>query len=189
MALADLPATLAGFRKRGPWPKDQPADTYTFWAPDDDLHGALVTMIRSATHSLVIAMYGFADDELAAAVHDRLDDEDCYVSLTLDSSQAGGVHERSILAKQAFPSNSIAIGQSEKHRIMHLKAMVVDNAWRVTGSANWSTAGESLQDNELTIVRDRVLAADARAKLDLVHESMLTAAAKMRTGTGVQYAG
>lgn len=134
-------------------------------------------MIRSATHSLVIAMYGFADDDLAAAVHERLDDPACYVSLTLDSSQAAGVHERAILAKSAYPSNSVAVGQSEKHRIMHLKVAVIDMADRVTGSTNWSTAGESLQDNELTVVRNRVLAADARAKIDLVHEHMLTAAA------------
>jgi len=177
MALADLSA-IAGFRKRGPWPPDQPAGVYTFWAPDDDLHGALVTMIRSAAHSLVLAVYGFADDELAAAVHDRLDDPACYVSLTLDSSQAGGVHERAILAKSGYPANSVAIGQSERHRIMHLKVAVIDMVDRVTGSTNWSTAGESLQDNELTVMRDRVQAADARAKIDLVHEAMLTAAAK-----------
>jgi phosphatidylserine/phosphatidylglycerophosphate/cardiolipin synthase-like enzyme len=176
MALDDLSAIM-GFRKRGPWPPDQPKNEFTFWAPDDDLHGVLTTMIRSARHSLVLAIYGFADDELAAAVHDRLDDPDCYVSLTLDSSQAAGVHERAILAKSDFPSNSVAIGQSEKHRIMHLKVAVIDMVDRITGSTNWSTAGESLQDNELTVVRDRVFAADARAKIDLVHESMITAAA------------
>ena len=176
MALPDL-SGIAGFRKRGPWPPKWPEGTYTFWAPDDDLHGVLAAMIRSATHSLVLAIYGFADDDLAAAVHERLDDGNCYVSLTLDSSQAAGVHERAILAKAGYPSNSIAIGQSEKHRIMHLKVAVIDGIDRVTGSTNWSTAGESLQDNELTVVRDPVLAADARAKIDLIHESMLTAAA------------
>lgn len=181
MALADLSA-IAGYRKRGPWPPDQPAGVYTFWAPDDNLHGVLAAMIRSAAHSLVIAMYGFADDDLAAAVHDRLDDPACYVSLTLDSSQAAGVHERAILAKAAYPSNSVAIGQSEKHRIMHLKVAVIDMVDRVTGSTNWSTAGESLQDNELTVMRDRVQAADARAKVDLVHEAMLTAAAAKGSG-------
>lgn len=181
MALPDL-SQIAGYRKRGPWPPDQPRDRYTFWAPDDDLHGVLTTMIRSATHSLVIAMYGFADDELAAAVHERLDDPACYVSLTLDSSQAAGAHERAILAKSAFPSNSVAVGQSEKHRIMHLKTVVVDMVDRISGSTNWSAAGESLQDNELTVLRDRVEAADARAKIDLVHEHMLTAAAAKAAG-------
>lgn len=177
MALPDL-SEIAGFRKRGPWPPGQSPDEYTFWAPDDDLHGVLAAMIRSAAHSLVLAVYGFADDDLAAAVHERLDDPGCYVSLTLDSSQAAGAHERAILAKQGYPSNSVAVGQSEKHRIMHLKVALIDGTDRVTGSTNWSTAGESLQDNELTVRRDPVRTADARAKLDLIHEAMLTAAAE-----------
>ena len=91
--------------------------------------------------------------------------------------ETGELHERTILAKCAYPSNSVATGQSEKHRIMHLKVAVVDGTDRVTGSTNWSTAGESLQDNELTVRRDPVRAADARAKIDLIHEAMLTAAA------------
>ncbi len=176
MALPDLSA-LARYRNRGPWPPGYPSDRLTFWAPDDDLHGALLEMIRSASRSLVVAMYGFDDDELAAALHAKLDDPGVYVSLTLDSSQAAGVHEKAILAKAAFPSNSVAVGQSEKHRIMHLKVLVVDGADLVTGSTNWSHAGEALQDNELTVARSAVLAADARHKIDLVHEAMLTAAA------------
>lgn len=176
MALDDLSA-LRQYRKRGPWPPDYPLDALTFWAPDDDLHGVLLEVIRSAAHSLVVAMYGFADDELAEALHAKLDDPGVYVSLTLDSSQAAGVHERTILAKAAYPSNSVAIGQSEKHRIMHLKTVVADGIDLVSGSTNWSTAGESLQDNELTVRRNRAAAADARHKIDLVHEAMLTAAA------------
>jgi phosphatidylserine/phosphatidylglycerophosphate/cardiolipin synthase-like enzyme len=176
MALADL-SELARYRNRGPWPPGYPADRLTFWAPDDDLHGVLLAMIASARHSLVLAMYGFADDELAAAVHAKLDDPGCYVSLTLDSSQAAGAHEKAILAKSAFPSNSVAVGQSERHRIMHLKCVLIDGTDLVTGSTNWSHAGEALQDNELTVTRSAVLAADARHKVDLVHEAMLTAAA------------
>jgi phosphatidylserine/phosphatidylglycerophosphate/cardiolipin synthase-like enzyme len=176
MALADLSA-LASYRKRGPWPPGWADDRYRFWAPDDDLHGVLAAMIGSARHSLVAAVYGFADDELAAALHEKLDDEQCYVSLTLDSSQAAGAHEKAILAKSAFPSNSVAIGQSEKHRIMHLKVLICDGTDLVTGSTNWSAAGEGLQDNELSVVRSAVECADARGKLDRIHETMLTAAA------------
>ena len=134
-------------------------------------------MIASAHHSLVLAMYGFDDFDLAMGLHGKLDDEKVYVSLTLDSTQAAGKTERDILAKAGFPSNSIAVGQSEKHRIMHLKCLIIDGIDLVTGSTNWSHPGEALQDNELTVTRSAVLAADARNKIDLVHEYMLTAAA------------
>ena len=48
-----------------PFPPDQPVDRRTFYAPIDDVHGALVYVIESAQRSIVVAMYGFDDDELA----------------------------------------------------------------------------------------------------------------------------
>lgn len=175
MTLADL--TSLDVHRAGGFPPDYLTYVRDFYSPVDDVHGVLLDLIRSATTSLVLAQYGFDDDELADALHKKLADENVFVQLTLDSSQAGGVHERVLLARESYPACSIAIGRSEKNAIQHLKLLIVDGKDVVTGSTNWSTSGETLQDNHLVVIRSESVAARARARVDVIHHHMQQAAA------------
>jgi phosphatidylserine/phosphatidylglycerophosphate/cardiolipin synthase-like enzyme len=167
---------LGKYKAEGRFLDGYPDDQRTFFAPRDDVHGMLVTLLGSAQHSIVVNMFGYDDDELNKIIQGKLADEAVYVQMSLDRSQASGVHEKQILARwnnDAF-GNSIAIGTSSVHNaISHLKIVIVDGVYTVKGSTNWSLSGEQQQDNELTLSRNAVIAAETRAILDLNHDFML----------------
>lgn len=156
-----------------PFVPGYPGEILTFYSPVDDVPSVLQKVAEGATKSLVIAMYGFDDDKLVQIILEKMTHENVYVQLSLDKSQAGGVHEKALLAQADFPATSIAIGNSEKHAIMHMKMLVVDGLDVCTGSTNWSTSGETAQDNQLTVIRHPYVAAEATARISAIHANML----------------
>jgi phosphatidylserine/phosphatidylglycerophosphate/cardiolipin synthase-like enzyme len=128
-------------------------------------------------------MYGYDDDQLDSIIREKLAKAHVFVQMSLDKSQAGGQHEKTLLANWSNTEfgNSIAVGTSSTHHaISHLKVLIVDGVYTVTGSTNWSISGESEQDNQLTLNRNAVLAAEMRTQLDLNHDWMLKQMAEAR---------
>jgi phosphatidylserine/phosphatidylglycerophosphate/cardiolipin synthase-like enzyme len=162
-----------------------PSDVRTFFSPVDDVHAALKALLATAQHSIVLNMYGYDDAELDDIIRAKLASEHIYVQMSLDSTQAAGVHEHELLKAwehEAF-GNSIAIGHSTRGAISHMKIVIIDGVYTIRGSTNWSLAGEQKQDNELTIHRNAVVAAETRAQLDRNHDAMLKQMAeKARSG-------
>jgi phosphatidylserine/phosphatidylglycerophosphate/cardiolipin synthase-like enzyme len=168
--------------KATPFPPGYPPGARTFYSPVDDVHGALAAVLESATRSVVVSMYGYDDPQLNKVLRSKLADVKIFVQLSLDSTQAAGQAEKPMLAawQNDGTGNSIAIGHSEKGAIMHLKLAIVDGLDVVTGSTNWSTSGETRQDNQLTVTRDPLVAAEARARVDIIHDEMLKQMAAAR---------
>lgn len=175
LALADLAK-----HKTGGFPPGYPADCLTFWAGRDDSHGVLMDVVGSCQHSLCLSGYGYDDDDMHKLVLALLADPQKFVQISLDKSQAGGVHERQLVAQfnQTQIGNTIAIGQSAAHAINHTKVILVDGRLLITGSTNWSVSGETKQNNELTVRDNAVAAAEARTVLDIIHATMLQQMAK-----------
>ena len=123
----------------------KPDDQRTFFAPRDDVHGLLVALLGSAQHSIVVNMFVY-DDEIDSIIHSKLADENIYVQMSLDRSQAAGAHERLIHEKWQNDAygKSIAIGTSSVHNaISHLKIVIVDGVYTVKGSTNLVPVGRA----------------------------------------------
>jgi phosphatidylserine/phosphatidylglycerophosphate/cardiolipin synthase-like enzyme len=171
--LAELDQYKANVDK--PFPPGYPDNVRAFYSPVDNIHGALVDLLEAATTSIIVAMYGYDDEELNQIIRNKLESGRVFISMSFDSTQAGGVNESDILKKwqNETDGNSIAIGRSSKGAIMHMKVVIVDGVDVITGSTNWSAGGQAKQDNQLIVVRDPLVAAEARARIDMIHDDML----------------
>lgn len=167
---------LGRFKQAGRFPDGYGTSALTFYAPrDPGVHAVIMWALLQATHSVAVNMYGFDDPQAAALIQSCTENPDVVVSLSLDKSQAGGKAEKELLERfnHELLGNSIAIGHSSRGAISHDKLLVVDGLYLITGSTNWSQTGEQLQDNQLTISREPLAAAEARAIIDLDHDEML----------------
>ena len=172
---ADL--SVLDVHKAGGFVPGYPATARIFYSPVDDIHNVLVDCVQSAKKDVLIGMYGFDDDNLVDVLLEKMNSEHVNVELTLDKSQAGGVHEKKLLDtwRAGAPATSITIGNSEKHAIMHLKMGIIDGILTFNGSTNWSDGGENRQDNELTVHLDALVAAEAAHRLRAIRLAMLAA--------------
>lgn len=123
------------------------ADHWLFYVGRDDVHGVLAELLGSVASSLYLNMYGFDDDALNAQVVRLLENPDITTLITLDKSQAGGVHEKTLLASDAAadPAGylaSVVVGESSTRQISHTKGGTIDGRLGFEGSTNWSTSGE-----------------------------------------------
>src|SRR5271165_5275717 len=122
-------------------------DFHLFYVGRDDVHNILKHVLSRVSVSLYLNMFGFDDDELNDILMAKVMDPQVTMLITLDKSQAGGVHEKSLLdsdaAKDPKAYNTyFVLGQSATHQISHTKGFVADGKVGAEGSTNWSVSGE-----------------------------------------------
>jgi hypothetical protein len=140
---------LAQYSREKTFAKDASPHFHLFFVGRDDVHNALKHVISRVTTSLYLNMFGYDDDELNDIIMTKVADPHITVLITLDKSQAGGVHEKRLLESdaarnpEAFRTHFV-IGQSATHQISHTKGFVADGKVGAEGSTNWSTSGEGI---------------------------------------------
>lgn len=179
---------LAGFKRAQKFDRNASPDFRVFYVGRDDVHGCLKWLLAHCSRSLYFNQFGYDDDELDAIIQELIESEHVYVQGTLDRSQAGGVHEKKILAAWSDAVRaSFAIGQSATHQISHTKGGVLDGKVGWEGSTNWSTSGEGAfvqesgpggrgykaQNNTLLVYTGQVEVAEFVAELNEEHATAL----------------
>lgn len=139
---------LQQFTKEGAYAAHASKDFHLFYVGRDDVHGILKYLLSRTRVSLYLNMYGYDDDELNDECMRCAFDSSITTLITLDQTQAGGVHEKKILDSDmarnpaAFNTHMIVIGQSATGQISHTKGGVLDGRVGFEGSTNWSAASE-----------------------------------------------
>ncbi len=144
------------------------AEPEIHYAPVENLEHIDLTLIRSATKSVDMAMYALTDWAIIAALKD---------------ARARGVAIRIVLDPSVRQANDKLADMADIVRVkkrgplMHLKSYAIDGALLRTGSANLSPSGLKQQDNDLIILRD---AAAAVAQFEARFAEVYSAAEPMR---------
>jgi hypothetical protein len=138
---------LAPFTREQAFAPDASNDFHLFYVGRDDVHGVLAYLFGAVEASIYLNMFGYDDDALNAQVMKSVEDPQVTTVITLDKSQAGGVHEKRLLDSDASKDPAaynahFVVGESATHQISHTKGGVLDGRVGFEGSTNWSNSGE-----------------------------------------------
>jgi hypothetical protein len=138
---------LAQYTTEGVFSPADSSDSRLFLVGRDDCHGVLMSLYSRVSLSIESTMFGFDDDELNEVIWGKVQDPNVVTEFVLDRSQAGGIHEKKILASDvaADPAKFAAdfvITTSETSQIVHTKGGILDGVVGYEGSMNWSASGE-----------------------------------------------
>lgn len=181
---------LAQFTREKAYSPNASRDFHLFFVGRDDVHEILKYVLSRVSVSLYVNQFGFDDDDINDLLMAKATDPHITMLVTLDKSQAGGVHEKRLL--DADRQRSLAefnthfvTGQSETHQISHTKGFVADGIVAAEGSTNWSASGEGTfvvkgmpggpgykaQNNTQTVFTDPD--AVARFQAELINEHLI----------------
>jgi hypothetical protein len=194
---------LAQFTKEQTYSTNASKDVHLFYVGRDDVHDILKYVLSRVTVSLYLNMFGYDDDELNNILMTKALDPAVTMLITLDKSQASGVHEKALIAADekynlAAYNTHFVTGQSATHQISHTKGFVADGRVAAEGSTNWSNSGEGTfvvtgqpggsgyeaQNNTQSIITDPDTI--NRFQTELIAEHLTAAAQAKAAGTAKQ---
>ncbi len=126
-----------------------------YFSPRGGCEGAVVRAIKSAKHSIDVAIYAFTNRKIASA---------------LIGASKSGVKVRVIMDRETARSRSsvlpfllkegipVRLKRGSRGGLMHNKYAVIDGRVVLTGSFNWTRSAERRNDENLVVIRGKEVA-------------------------------
>ena len=131
-----------------------PGEISIIFAPEADEIAALKASIGAAQSSIRFMSFVFSLDELAGAMIEKMTDPDFVLR--------GVFEERNSMASwsqlPALYCAGAQVRQDGNRYILHHKIIIIDNDTVITGSFNFSKSAVQNNDENIVIIRDKVIA-------------------------------
>lgn len=111
--------------------------------------GQVVSAYENATKRIDVAIYSFTDVKIAKAMIDAKKRGDA-VRVITDKEESGSSYQKTVLSE--IKAAGIPVKRNEHSGLMHLKVSIVDSSTVLTGSFNYTTSAQKLNDENLLVI-------------------------------------
>jgi len=130
------------------------AEIAVYFSPDGGAAAAVVEEISLAKSTIKVAAYAISEPNITRALL-AAQERGVFVSIIVTPTQQSDAYSTAGKLKKA----GIPTHVDHEHALMHNKTMVIDNSVVVTGSMNFTTAGDKKNAENTLIIHDAAMAA------------------------------
>jgi hypothetical protein len=131
-------------------------DVRLYFSPSDGTTGKILSAVNSADHDIYFAMYAYTRSDIANAMSNRFNAGVTDIRGIIDQPNTSGSQYNFL---NTFAEMYIANGNTQHHKYGIVDASLYQSEpTTITGSQNWSNAGENRNDENTLIIFDVYIA-------------------------------
>ncbi|MBI2135357.1 hypothetical protein HYU09_05170 [Candidatus Woesearchaeota archaeon] len=133
-----------------------------YFCPEDDCREKVIKTINEAMHNIYFMAFSFTDESIADAIlFKNLETRGIFEAL-----QAGSQYSQF----QRLKDFGIDVIKDKNRKNMHHKVFIIDNETVITGSYNPTGSGNSVNDENLVIIRNKGIARGFVREFELLRQ-------------------
>lgn len=145
--------------------RERQAEIETYFAPEDAVADEIIDQIGAAEERIRFLAFVFTSDEIADAMLERAE-TGVVVQGVMESRNTGGRYDQYPRLKRAV--HDVLLDGNPY--IMHHKVIIIDDETVILGSYNFSHSAESVNDENVLIIHDPVVAGQFVEEFGRVYE-------------------